>query len=97
MASGVYALLNMKTGMRYVGSSNNLYDRAEQHYRLLEKGIHFNHLLQKAYNTAPDMFAFIILEFTWPEVRLHREQVWMDRMIHRLYNLDLRTLDQIKE
>jgi group I intron endonuclease len=92
MSSGVYAILDRTTFKRYVGCSVNIDIRWEQHVRMLEEQRHSNRLLQQAYNTNPDNFSFIILEYTFPQETRKREQVWFDRMMRHydLFNLDLR-------
>jgi len=91
MTAGVYAIYNIKTNQVYVGCSSSIEQRWERHMHMLEDRTHPNRLLQQAYDTAQDVFAFIILECTYPENKYKREQVWFDRMIrfHELYNLDL--------
>lgn len=92
MTSGVYTIFNIDTTQCYVGCSTCIEERWERHCHQLEDHVHPNHLLQTAYNEHPDKFAFIILEFTHPDMTYEREQVWIDRMLrrHELYNLDLR-------
>ena len=91
MTCGVYAIINIIDGSRYVGSSNNLEYRAEQHFHRLELRTHHNYKLQKAYDLSPDGFAFVILETPWlEEIRL-REQIWINRLgkYKPLYNIRL--------
>ena len=94
---GVYAILNVQTNQIYVGCSVHIEERWEHHFHLLQDGLHQNHLLQQAYDLAPDIFAAIVLETTVPARTYEREQIWITRMLkrHELYNLDLRTHESI--
>ena len=87
--SGVYAIVDMQLGMLYVGSSQHIIIRAEQHFHALEDGTHFNYKLQNAHRAHPDKFALVVLEQTTPEQRKIREQVWINRFAkhHKLFNI----------
>lgn len=50
MSAGVYEILNVDTGVRYVGSSSNISNRLKQHLAMLKKGIHHSIYLQNAWN-----------------------------------------------
>jgi len=91
MHSGVYAILNVLNGMRYVGSSKDLAFRMERHFHMLEEGKHHNYNLQRAFEHSGDVWAWIILE-ECPVDRLQdTEQKWINRGndLGRLYNIDL--------
>ena len=90
MNSGVYALTNTKTGEVYVGSSYNIWVRAEQHFHALETHSHHNYWLQKSYDRHPDSFAFCILETTPVENIRTREQLWIHRMRTHLLNIQMK-------
>lgn len=78
---GVYRIRNIKNGKVYVGSSYDIRNRRNQHFRELEKNIHTNTHLQRAYNKyGRDMFSFEVLEFCKCTVLIEREQHWMDRL-----------------
>ena len=91
MASGVYAILNVANGMRYVGSSKYLEERMEHHFHMLELGKHHNYLLQKSYDASGDVWAWITLELCGFSRLEQTEQKWINRAkLHgRLFNLDL--------
>lgn len=55
----VYSLLNNKSVKQYFGRTKNPNKRLSQHLRLLERGKHFNVLLQEDFNSSVDF----ILEF----------------------------------
>lgn len=90
--SGVYAIVDTYTGMIYVGSSQDIFIRAERHFHMLEDKVHFNRTLQHAFDANPDGMAFVILEFTSLENRLIREQIWINRFKERLLNRQRKVL-----
>jgi group I intron endonuclease len=47
---GIYKIRNKVTGKCYVGQSQHVKKRIHEHFRLLEKGSHVNHILQNSYN-----------------------------------------------
>lgn len=47
---GIYAIWNIVTGRKYIGSSVNIRERYTEHRRLLRKGTHHNPHLQRAWN-----------------------------------------------
>lgn len=48
--TGIYQIVNIINGKRYIGSSINLAEREKQHFRMLNNGNHPNCFLQKTYN-----------------------------------------------
>ena len=62
MAKGIYKLTNNRTGEVYVGQSNNLYLREQQHRSDLASGTHHNKRMQQDYNRG-DRFSFEVLEY----------------------------------
>jgi group I intron endonuclease len=79
--SGIYAILNKKTGQVYVGQSNHITRRFRDHLKDLREGIHFSGYLQNAWNIYGEKnFKFKILERVAPTKKLlkQREQYWMD-------------------
>ena len=52
--SGVYEIVNTVNGHRYVGSSNNIYRRWQDHRRELRNKIHCNKILQRAWDKYGD-------------------------------------------
>lgn len=60
---GVYQILNNKNGKFYIGSSNSINQRWYEHRRTLNKGEHFNPILQAAWiKYGSEAFSLIILE-----------------------------------
>ena len=88
--SGVYALVNVVTGEMYVGSSYDIFSRAEQHFHQLEDRKHHNYWLQQSYNKNPDKFSFVVLEKVPVEMIRQREQKWINRMMPHLLNIQLK-------
>jgi group I intron endonuclease len=61
--SGVYAIVNLTTGRRYVGSSVDVFARWKTHYSTLRKGTHHTRALQGDWDSfGPQQFSFVILE-----------------------------------
>lgn len=61
--SGIYAITNVLTRERYIGSSNNISARFNQHKALLRQGKHHAKYLQEAWvSFGEDAFCFEILE-----------------------------------
>ena len=79
MSSGVYAICNKENGKQYIGSSVTIEKRWNEHKRELEKGVHHNRYLQKAWDKhGRDLFEFIILEDSDEENLLQTEQKYLD-------------------
>lgn len=79
---GVYAMMSVRSGKLYVGSTTNFSNRNAQHFKLLEEGIHFNRNLQYDFNLyGPATFSFVVLESgISPDLLEKREQVWIQRL-----------------
>lgn len=62
--SGIYKIINKVNGKYYVGSSQNIEHRWDQHLQMLRNNQHFNRKFQRAYNKyKEDAFKFqIVLE-----------------------------------
>jgi group I intron endonuclease len=87
-ASGIYAVVNMNDGKQYVGSAVNIRRRWRKHGRHLERGVHHNEHLQRAWNRdGGGAFQWSVLELV-PDRSLlvEREQAYLDRNRHG-YNL----------
>jgi group I intron endonuclease len=87
--SGIYAIVNLKDGKRYVGSAACLRLRARQHIAHLFAGRHFNRHLQSAWNRdGAHSFRFDVLEVVSDKALLTAaEQTHMDAAIGNRYNL----------
>ena len=80
--SGVYQIVNSKNGHRYIGSTNDLKRRQEDHLSDLSLGRHHSRHLQNAYNLyGKDIFIFesLLCNMT-KEDRLLVEQHLLDRL-----------------
>lgn len=77
---GVYALLNLATGMVYVGSSVHIYKRHRNHLAYLRAGTHCNALLQAAWQQHADAFAAGVLEWCAPGDVRQRERYWIGEL-----------------
>lgn len=63
--SGIYKITNDRTGETYIGQSNNIEKRWEQHKEELSHGIHHNKGMQYDYHYG-DTFSYEIVEETEP-------------------------------
>ena len=78
---GVYMIKNKLNGKVYIGSSNQIRRRWQEHERRLAAGIHASWKLQAAYNYSHniDDFEFAVIEEVSDSKQLiAREQYWMD-------------------
>lgn len=76
---GVYEILNIVNGKRYVGSSKNLAKRIKEHKSSLRKGSHHAIKLQRSWSKyGEDSFLFKVIELCDPDDRIPREQHHMD-------------------
>ncbi len=79
MVCGVYEIRNIKNDWVYIGSSNNIHSRWDQHRSGLEKGEHHSTTLQRAWNKyGSDSFEFEILEICSLADQFKAEQEWLD-------------------
>ena len=75
--SGQYVSENLLQ-TAYIGSSNDLRNRAGAHYRDLENGSHVNPFLQNVYKKYPGTWFIGILEETTKEDQFCKEQHYLD-------------------
>lgn len=60
---GIYKITNIKNNKLYIGSSKDIYQRKQEHFRNLEQNKHTNPRLQNAYNYyGKENFVFEVLE-----------------------------------
>lgn len=91
---GVYAIKCKQNNRYYIGSSQNIYYRMQQHNGLLKRGLHFNRSIQKDYNADCDFSVIILVRFENNENQAIRETIEHLYMIelltygYNLYNLD---------
>ena len=88
--SGIYCIINIESGKRYIGSSLNIYQRLLCHRSLLRNQKHENRKLQSAWNKhKEELFDYYILEFCDKENLITREQFYIDTL-NPEYNLILK-------
>lgn len=77
--SGIYRIINFKTGKCYVGSAINLYRRRIDHIKELRANKHKNDYFQNSWNAYGEInFIFEVLEYCEKENLIEREQNWID-------------------
>lgn len=86
--SGIYLIRNTINGRMYVGSSNQIMRRWNDHCSTLSSGKHGNQRLQNAwFKYGRRYFVFNVLEYVEDISRIHeREQYWMD-LLAPYYNI----------
>lgn len=77
--AGVYCIKNLKTGKVYIGSSQCLSKRKNEHFNGLRNNKHHCYHLQKSYNQYGEKyFLFCIIEYIQDiKQLLRREQYWL--------------------
>jgi len=76
---GIYKIICFSTGKIYIGSTQNLKKRWNEHRRKLRAGNHQNVYLQRAWNKhGENAFVFEVIELVTPWSLLDREQYWLD-------------------
>lgn len=62
-AAGIYAIVNIANGHRYVGQAKNMNSRVRTHFQKLDKGTHSEGHLQEAWRRyGRDAFKIVVLE-----------------------------------
>ena len=75
----IYEIRNNDNGKIYIGSTNNLRRRWEEHRRRLNNGKHNNRYLQRAWDKSGANFTFTVLEeVAQDEDLIPTEQKWLD-------------------
>jgi hypothetical protein len=89
--SGIYAIVNLKTDTKYIGSSINIKRRFEGHKNRLRNNIHFNPQLQKDWNELGEgYFVFVILEEVIANIEdRERELIEQLKLTTKVYNITL--------
>lgn len=79
---GIYAIINRVNRHVYVGSTVNVAQRKQDHFKTLKAGTHSNAHLQHAYDRyGSDVFAFVVLELVeHVDHLLVREQHYIDTL-----------------
>jgi len=79
--SGIYVILNIVNGHKYVGQSKDISNRWDQHRQLLRRNKHNNLYLQNAWNKYTEQsFKFVIAELCPDQDLNDREQYWIERV-----------------
>lgn len=74
--SGVYAIYNCINDKAYIGSSSDIAGRFRGHLSVLRKGIHYNAMLQRAWNKYGEKnFIFLTLDLC-PVIDLTAKEQW---------------------
>lgn len=90
MTCGIYAIYNIETGQKYIGSSFNIEARFIAHDSLLSRNKHPNSYLQNTYNKyGKSIFIYEILEECEKDVLLTLEQLYIHyNIVKKDYNLN---------
>lgn len=77
--AGVYAIVHVVSGRRYIGSSKNIKERMSVHAKDLRTGKHHNGHLQRFFDSdGPSSLIATIIETCDKEEIFSREQQWLD-------------------
>ncbi len=81
-ASGIYVIICLESGRRYIGSAVDIASRWRVHRCDLHKHKHHSQHLQRAWNKyGEDKFQFAVLEIVDDRLMLvEREQVWLNEL-----------------
>jgi len=88
--SGIYAIVHIKSGRHYIGSSRNIYHRWRIHKSELRRGVSNSRYLQNAWNKYGEAaFHFKVIEACLkdPIMLVAREQYWIDKYKNKLLNM----------
>lgn len=78
---GIYMIVNLINGNRYIGSSKNIQQRLQTHRGELRQKHHCNYHLQNAWNKYGEKnFDYSVLEFCEENIRISREQYYVDTL-----------------
>lgn len=81
MNSGIYEIRNLVNGKVYVGQTNNFSHRKRQHFKELDRGLHYNQYLQRSYlKYGKDCFKFEVLERCGCDLLNERERCWIEKL-----------------
>lgn len=81
VCSAIYMIVNTVNDKYYIGSAVDVRNRITYHLSRLNRNIHHNQHLQKAWNKyGKEAFVYLILEKVSKENLEVKEQAWMDRL-----------------
>lgn len=87
--SGIYVIVNLKNGKKYLGSAKKLERRFKYHFYMLARNMHSNKHLQNAFNKfGENNFEFKIIEFCNKESCLNIEQKYLDEIFSMINHDD---------
>lgn len=95
---GIYKIENTENGMVYIGKSDDIMRRWEQHIKSLENNSHANARLQKDWNNYKiNCFNFSILRTCDKSELSEYEQFYINKYfnIASIYNSQIKTLDKV--
>jgi group I intron endonuclease len=76
---GIYSIINLINGKRYIGSSLRIPKRFNEHRNELRRGVHKNPYLQNSWNkNGPDKFKFEVIEQCDVLKLIEREEYWIE-------------------
>jgi group I intron endonuclease len=79
--SGIYCILHIKSGKRYIGSSVDARHRIVAHRYMLRWGKHHSPQLQRTWDRDGEgAFSFAMIEYCDKDKLLAREQIWIDAL-----------------
>ena len=85
--SGIYCIINIKNGHKYIGSSTNMYQRLMCHRSWLRRGSHHSIYLQRAWNKyGESMFECYTIEYIDQNLLEGREKFYINS-IKPKYNM----------
>lgn len=89
---GIYIIINLVNGKRYIGSSNDLYNRLHEHFHNLKNNKGHNKHLQYAWNKYTEKyFSWEILEICKEDIQFEREQFYISKLKPE-YNFSLQVI-----
>lgn len=93
MKSGIYQIINLITGVVYIGSAKHLKNRWITHKWELNRNIHHSNYLQNAWNKyGEEVFEFRVLQYIEDKTQLTKiEQQWinwLDCVAPKGYNIN---------
>ena len=87
MRRGVYAIIHVKSGAAYIGSSVKITNRFTWHRYMLRRELHRSLALQKKWNaTKEDDWVFAVLQFCRSRELVRCEHEWMNKWPGRTLN-----------